>query len=72
MEKPSIRVGPMREESAGPSGKIIVGPFVELDMLALTYLDDLIRTDQQSARNYVSDMYAALEDDIEGKDSTLA
>ena len=72
MDKPGIRVGPMRQENAGPSGEIIVGPFVELDMLALTYLDDLIRTDQQSARDYVSDMYAALEDDIEGKDSTLA
>lgn len=34
MEKPGTCVGPMVEESAGTSGKIIVAPFLELDMRA--------------------------------------
>ena len=71
-EKPPIRVGPMRQESAGASGKILVGPFIELDMRDLTYLDELIGTDQQAAQDFTRDMIAALEDDIEGKDSSLA
>jgi len=40
-------------------------------MRAVTFLDDLIRTDQRAAQDFVREMIAALEDDIEGKDGTL-
>jgi len=71
LEKPHIRVSPIRAEDEGPAGRVMVGPFVELGLGALTFLDDLIRTDQGAAREYIGDMIAALEDDIEGKDSEL-
>jgi hypothetical protein len=71
LEKPAIRVSPIRTEDEGPAGRVMVGPFVELGLGALTFLDDLVRTDQRAAREYISDMIAALQDDIQGKDSKL-
>jgi hypothetical protein len=60
-EKPRFEVVPIQEESIGPADSHVVGPYIPMDRKALVYLEHLVGTDQQAARDFVGELLARLE-----------